>query len=291
MGFSIKGIKNPAERKAAEYALITAGILIMVIGTYFFKFPNHFAFGGVTGFSTVVSELTGITASDFTLIANMALLVLGFLFLGMDVGIKTVYASVLMSAGLSVLERVCPLSGPLTTEPLLELVFAVFCPAVGSALLFNIGASSGGTDILAMILKKHSSLDIGMALLVIDLAAVTMAFFVFGPATGLYSILGLLAKSLMIDGIIENINLCKCFHIICDDPEPICQFITRELHRGATIYDARGAFSHQKKTIIITMMKRSQAVKLRNFIRRVEPDSFIMISNSSEIIGKGFLEN
>lgn len=291
MGFSIKGIKNPAERKAAEYALITAGILIMVIGTYFFKFPNHFAFGGVTGFSTVVSELTGITASDFTLIANMALLVLGFLFLGMDVGIKTVYASVLMSAGLSVLERVCPLSGPLTTEPLLELVFAVFCPAVGSALLFNIGASSGGTDILAMILKKHSSLDIGMALLVIDLAAVTMAFFVFGPATGLYSILGLLAKSLMIDGIIENINLCKCFHIICDDPEPICQFITRELHRGATIYDARGAFSHRKKTIIITMMKRSQAVKLRNFIRRVEPDSFIMISNSSEIIGKGFLEN
>ncbi len=291
MGFSIKGIKNPAERKAAEYALITAGILIMVIGTYFFKFLNHFAFGGVTGFSTVVSELTGITASDFTLIANMALLVLGFLFLGMDVGIKTVYASVLMSAGLSVLERVCPLSGPLTTEPLLELVFAVFCPAVGSALLFNIGASSGGTDILAMILKKHSSLDIGMALLVIDLAAVTMAFFVFGPATGLYSILGLLAKSLMIDGIIENINLCKCFHIICDDPEPICQFITRELHRGATIYDARGAFSHRKKTIIITMMKRSQAVKLRNFIRRVEPDSFIMISNSSEIIGKGFLEN
>lgn len=131
----------------------------MVIGIYFFKFPNHFAFGGITGFSTVVSEITHWSASDFTSIVNTLLLVLGFLFLGRDFGLRTVYATMVMSISLSLLERLCPLSRPLTTEPLLELMFAIFLPAVGTAILFNIGASSGGTDIIAMILKKHTSLN------------------------------------------------------------------------------------------------------------------------------------
>ena len=196
-----------------------------------------------------------------------------------------------MSVSLSLLERFCPLSAPLTSQPLLELMFAIFLPAVGTAILFNIGASSGGTDIIAMILKAHSSMNIGTALLVVDITSVVMSFFVFGPTTGLYSSLGLMAKSLVIDGVIENINLCKCFHIICDDPDPICDFIIRELNRSATVYKAQGAFSHHSKTVIMTTMKRSQAVHLRNYIKKVEPTAFILISNSSEIIGKGFLSN
>ncbi len=282
-------IKNPYMRKLAEYGLITASIWIMVVGVYFFKFPNHFSFGGVTGFSPVVSRLTGWSASDFTFAMNTGLLVLGFLFLGTDVGIKTVYSSMLMSFSLSVLERICPLDGPLTNEPLLELVFAIFCPGIGSAILFNIGASSGGTDIIAMILKKHSSMNIGTALLVVDITSVVMAFFVFGPTTGLFSTLGLIAKSLVIDTVIESINMCKCFNIVCDDPKPICDFIIHDLNHSATIYRAEGAFSHHEKCVVMTTLKRSQALKLRNFIHRTEPSAFIMISNSSEIIGKGFL--
>lgn len=284
-------IKNPLMRKLAEYGLITVSIWIMVVGVYVFKFPNNFAFGGVTGFSAVVSRMTHWSASDFTFIVNTALLVLGFLFLGTDVGIKTVYASMLMSLSLSVLERIFPMDAPLTTEPLLELVFAIFLPAVGSAILFNIGASSGGTDIIAMILKKHSSMDIGTALLVVDVASVVMAFFVIGPTTGLFSTLGLMAKSLVIDGVIESINMCKCFSIVCDDPDPICSFIIDTLNRSATIYEAKGAFSHHEKTVIMTTMRRGQAVRLRNYIRKVEPSAFMMITNSSEIIGKGFLTN
>lgn len=284
-------IENPFLRKVSEYALITASTWIMVVGIYFFKFPNNFAFGGVTGFSTVVSKMTHWSAGDFTFIVNTGLLLLGFLFLGRDVGIKTVYASMLMSFSLSALERLCPMDSPMTYEPMLELVFAVFLPAIGSAVLFNIGASSGGTDIVAMILKKHTSMNIGTALLLVDVASVVMAFFVIGPTTGLYSSLGLMAKSLVIDGVIENMNMCKCFSIICDDPDPICDYIINGLHRSATVYSARGAFSHHNKTVILTTMKRSQAVKLRNYIKNVEPDAFILISNSSEIIGKGFLTN
>lgn len=149
---------------------------------------------------------------------NTSLLVLGFIFLGKGFGIKTVYASMVMSVSLSLLERVCPLSRPLTTEPLLELLFAIFLPAVGTAILFHLGASSGGTDIIAMILKKYTSLNIGTVLMLVDVAAAASSFFIFGPETGLFSTIGLAAKSLVIDDVIENLNLCKCFNIICDDP-------------------------------------------------------------------------
>lgn len=283
--------KNPAMKLLWEYGLITGSILMMVVGIYFFKFPNHFAFGGVTGFSTVVSAVTRMSAGDFTLAANMALLLAGFAIVGRQFGIKTVYASVLMSVLLSALEKLYPMSRPLTSEPVLELIFAIFLPAVGSAVLFNIGASSGGTDIIALILKKYTSFHIGTALFLADFFAVAASFFIFGPATGLFSSLGIMAKSLMVDGVIENINLCKCFHIVCDDPTPICEYIINGLHRSATIYEAQGAFTHSKKAVVMTTMKRGQAVQLRNYIRNVEPTAFMMVTDSSEIIGKGFLSS
>lgn len=287
----MKQIENPYMRTFAEYAIITASMMLMAAGTYFFKFPNNFSFGGVAGFSTVVSALTSLSASDFTSIANIVLLFFGFAFLGRDFGFKTVYATLVMSAGLWIFERFCPLTHTITNQPLLELLFAVFLPGIGSAVLFNIGASSGGTDIIAMILKKHTSLNIGTVLMLVDVAAVVSSFFVFGPETGLFSLVGLAAKSLVIDNVIESINLCKCFNIICDDAEPICSYIIHTLGRSATVYKAQGAFSHHQKTIILTTMHRGQAVKLRNFIRRTEPTAFILISNSSEIIGKGFLSH
>ena len=283
--------KSPVTKNLCEYAVVTVSTLIMVFGNYFFKFPNNFAFGGITGFSTIVSALTKLSASQFTFIANMVLLVMGFIFIGKGFGMKTVYSSVLMSLALGAMDRWFPMGKPLTDQPILELVFAVFLPAVGSALLFNVGASSGGTDIIAMIFKKYTSFNIGTMLLLVDCFSVLMAFVVFDVTTGLFSTLGLIGKSLMIDGVIENINLCKCFNIVCDNPEPICDFIIKELNRSATVYQAQGAFTHHRKTVIMATMRRSQAVKLRNFIRQAEPTAFMLISNSSEIIGKGFLSN
>lgn len=271
-----------------EYAILTFATLILVVGVYVFKFPNNFSFGGVTGIAVVLGKLGGLSPSSYTFIINMALLVLGFIFLGKGFGIKTVYVSVLTSVGLSVAEILFPMSGPLTSEPVLELLFGIFLPAFSSAILFNVGASSGGTDIVAMILKKYTSFNIGTALLLVDVIIAVSSFFVFDAATGLFSVTGLMAKSLVIDGVIENINLAKYFTIICENPEPISDFIIHELHRGATTYKAEGAYTHTEKTIILTAMKRSQAVQLRNFVRKTEPTAFITITNSSEIIGKGF---
>ena len=176
MASTIKEIKNPLLRTLAEYGLITVSIWIMVIGIYFFKFPNHFAFGGVTGFSTVFSQLFHCSASTFTTAANYALLVLGFIFLGKSVGVRTIYATIVMSVSLQALDALVPMHGTLTDQPMLELVFAIMLPAIGSAILFNIDASSGGTDVIAMILKKYTSMNIGSALMAADVAAVGLSF-------------------------------------------------------------------------------------------------------------------
>lgn len=283
-------MKTKLKKNIVEYLLITAGTLLVAIGVYFFKFQNHFSFGGITGVAVVISKLSGnlISSGTVNFIISMVLLVVGFFALGKDCGIKTAYGSILLSASISLLEKLCPLDAPITDSPMLELCFAVALPAFGAAILFNISASTGGTDIVAMILKKYSSINIGSALFLTDVLITLSAFLAFDLTTGLYSILGLAIKSFMIDIVIENINLCKYFNVVCSNPEPICNYITNILHRSATICDATGAFTHKECSIIFTVLNRPQAVQLRKFIKEVEPEAFILISNTSEIIGRGF---
>lgn len=272
-----------------EYLVLTVATLIMVGGVYVFKFPNNFSFGGVTGIAIVLAAVTPLSASTINFIINMLLMVVGFMFLGKGFGVKTVYVSLLMSVGLSVLENLFPMSAPLTDEPMLELLFAIALPAFSSAILFNIGASGGGTDVIAMILKKHTRLgNIGTPLFLVDLVITIMACLVFDVKTGLFSFTGLLAKSLIIDSVIENINLCKYFTIVCNHPRPICEYIHHQLGRSATVFKGEGTYEHKERYIILTVLKRGQAVELRNFIKIHDPDAFLMITNSSEIIGKGF---
>lgn len=272
----------------AEYIVLTAATVVMAFGIYFFRFPNHFSFGGVTGIATVLASFLPVSAGNITFLMNIVLLVLGLIVLGRGFGIKTIYVTLLLSSLLSLAEKVFPMEQPFTDEPLLELIFAIVVPAIASAVFFNMNASSGGTDIIAKILTKYTNINITTTLALADMAVAISAFYFFDVETGLYSICGLLAKSLVIDSVIENINLCKVFTIICDDPEPISDYILNELHRGVTTYKAMGGYRHEEKTVIITIMRRTQAIQLRNFIRINEPTAFIAISNSSEIIGNGF---
>ena len=255
---------------------------------YFFKFANNFTFGGITGFAVLVAKFTPLSASDFSFIANMLLLIIGLFVLGKKFAAQTAYSSILLSVTLSGLERIYPMSHPLTNEPLLELIFAIVLPAIGSAILFNIGASSGGTDVIAMILKKYTSVDIGKGLLASDILFTIAGFFVFDIKTGLYSLLGLTMRSTLIDSLIESLNRSKYFHVVCSEPEPICEFIKNDLKRGATIVLAQGAFTGDDKYIILTVLSPNEAIKLRNFIKAHTTGAFLLISNTSEIIGKGF---
>lgn len=276
--------------KLKEYSLLTVGVLFVTIGVYFFKFPNNFSIGGVTGLAMIISNLLGKAVSSATLVTiiNTVLLVIGLVVLGREFSIKTIYGSFLLSGSLQLLEFLYPMEHPFTNEPVLELAFAVGFPAIGSAILFNSGGSTGGTDIVAMILKKYSSFNIGQALFISDLILTLLAFPTFGIQTGLLSFLGLVLKSTVVDTAIESMNLCKYFTVICDDAEPINRYIVKELQRSATVCDAKGAFSGQNKKIIYTVLNRAQAVQLRQFIKQEHPSSFILITNTSEIIGRGF---
>lgn len=279
---------KPAIKIVKEYALLTLASVLLIISTWLFKYPNNFTFGGITGLSIVLSRIFEVPASTLNLVMNAVLLVIGVVVLGKGFAGKTFYVTILSTVGLSALDKIYPITTPLTDEPVIELLFAVAIPAVASAILFNMDASSGGTDIVAMLLKKYTTMEIGTAIFAVDIIITLSAFVAFDFATGLYSVTGLMAKTLIMDGAIENMNLCKYFTIITTNPKPICDFIHHELHRSATIYKAEGAYSHTEKNIVLVVLKRSQAVRLRRFIKEVEPTAFMMITNSSEIIGKGF---
>ena len=275
---------------ARELALMVLGTALVAAGSYFFKFPNHFSTGGVTGLAVLINAaLPALPASNVAAVLNLLSLVLGFAVLGRGFGVRTIFCTVLFSAMLAGLEAAVPLSAPLTDQPLLELLFGVLLPALGSAVLFNIEASTGGTDIVAMALKKVTPMDIGMALLLSDVLIAGGTLFLYDIRTGLFSLLGLMLKSVLVDSAIESLNRRKSFIVVTTCPEELCQFITGRLRRSATCWPATGAYSGEECTVVLTVISRGQAVVLRKYLRGLDPHAFMVVSNSSEIFGKGFL--
>ncbi|MGN0745828.1 MAG: YitT family protein [Aristaeellaceae bacterium] len=281
--------KTDIRKSAKEWLLLLLGTTLTAAGVYFFKFPNNFSTGGVSGIAVILGHyFPNATPGDFVMAINMALLLVGFLVFGKGFGVKTAVVSTLMSAMIWVLERVVPMDHPMTSQPLVELIFAVSLPAVGSAILFNLDASTGGTDIVAMVLRKFTSLNIGNALMISDSIITVMACVAFGMETGLFSILGLLMKSLLVDMVLENINTHKYFHIITTQPKEIEEYITKTLKRGATELHGEGAYTHEGRSILLTVMNRREGILLRRYVRSVDPHAFVLIMNTGDIIGKGF---
>lgn len=272
-----------------DYFWITLGTCLLTAGVYFFKIPNGFVTGGVSGIGTILGSLLPFLSSgQWIMIINILLLGLGFIFLGKMNGIRTVYCSLLFSFMTYFLEMIIPVSAPMTDQPLLELVYAMVLTSAGSAIIFNNAASSGGTDIVALILKKYTRLNVGKALLVTDFFVASSSFVVFGIEAGLFSLLGLFAKAFLVDSIIDNINSCKYFVVITENVEEINAFITSELHHSSTITQAVGGYTNKPKYMIHTVCKRIEAIRLRHLIKQVDPNAFIVITTTSEIVGRGF---
>ena len=282
---------HSTKEKILWFLILNLGLIFTAAGISIFKTPNHFAIGGTSGVAILLADLfPRLNVGGAMFLINLLLVVLGLVFLGRGFTGATIYASAALSAYVALFEQLVPLSAPLTDDTMLELIWAVILPAVGSALVFNIGASTGGTDIIAMILSKHSSLEIGKALLVSDFLITAATFWLFDVRTGLYCILGLLLKTFLVDIVIDGINSRKYVTVVSCKPDEIKSFILETLHRGATVSRAEGAFTHQPEQVITTALTRRQAVLLRNYIRKIDPHAFITMVNSSEIIGKGFRE-
>lgn len=285
--------KQPGNKKISdtlsESVQIVFGLLLMSVGIYFFKIPNGFSTGGVSGISTVLAPyISFMTPSILILVLNAILLVVGFIFLGRGFGVRTVVCSLGYSFFIWLFEQLIPISAPLTDQPMLELVYAMLLTAIGSAILFNCRASSGGTDIVALILKKYTSFDTGRALFISDFLIASSSFLVYGVKIGLYSLLGLFMKAFLVDSVLESINVGKYFTIVTDNPEPIKRFIIDVMNRSVTEIDSVGGYTHNKKTILLVVCKRIEGARLQRKIRELDPNSFFTITNTSQIVGRGF---
>ena len=282
--------KPSPRRLLSEFLLLTLGACLVSAGVYFFKFPNHFSMGGVSGLAVLLGAVVpSLSPAAVNSIISVIFLILGFFLLDKGFGAKTVYCSLVYSGSIQLLEWLCPISGTLTSNRMLEAFFAVLLPALGAGILFNLNSSTGGTDIAAMILKKFSGMDAGRALLCSDLLIAAAALWIFDIETGLFSLLGLVLKSVMVDTVIESINRRKQLSIITSHPEIACDYITKVLGRGATVWEGQGAYTHQTHWVVLTVLSGSQAVLLRRHLREEDPGAFFLASNSSEIFGKGFL--
>ncbi len=271
-----------------RYLMMAFAAILMACGTHFFKYPNSFVIGGVEGMSIIVSTFIPLTRPELTLIINLILLAIGFVVLGKHFTLRTGFVAILNSLVALALDYIAPLNGPLTSNKLLELIFSLLMSAFGSAILFNLAASSGGTDIIAMIIKKYSSLEVGKALLCVDSLFTIASIWIFNVEVGLLSVLGLLFKGIFVDMIIQSMNTDKLFIIITSKPDQVGDFIREDLNRSATVLDGLGLYKGIERFVFLSVLSPREAPKFRSYIESVDPYSFITIVNTSKIIGKGF---
>jgi uncharacterized membrane-anchored protein YitT (DUF2179 family) len=286
-------LKSSASTLVKEYVLLTLGVLSYAIGWAIFLLPHNLVGGGVSGFASILYYATNIPMGLTYFVVNVILLLIGTKILGRGFGAKTIYAICMTSVMLAVMPKIIPdeiVAGlSFDNSKLICTCLGGLIAGFGIGLSISQGGSTGGTDIVAMILKKYTNLDISRALFVSDAVLVLAAFFIFNIQIGLFSLLGLILKSFIVDIAIDGIYKTKCFYIITSRADEILEFINNKLHRGATVSLASGSFSHEDKKIILTVLSRGQAMQLKTFIASTGDGSdFTIITNSSDIIGKGF---
>ena len=278
------------------WILFTVALTAMSCGIYFFKYPNNFTIGGVSGMSIILAKWTAntfLTQSVWNAFLNIAMLVIAFFTLGKDVGIRTVYACLYMSAAIYILE-VLGNKGAfdfMTHDvPIIDLVLAATIYGISGGIIFNIGATSGGTDVVALIIKKKFNRNIGVSLIIVDVLISLLTFFVFGWMTGVYAFIGMFLQSFTIDYAIRKINLCKNVMIIAspEEAEDIIHFIHNDIPRGATVYDAKGSYTGSDKKMLQTVLTQKQTLKLSDFLKKNHPSAFIIVTEIDKIIGQGF---
>lgn len=272
-----------------NYLLITIGVLIVAFGICFFLIPADLATGGITGLAMVINEVApAISIGQILLILNIILFIIGFLTIGKAFGAKTIYASFLLSGIIYVMDEFIKIDGPLVDDLFVNLIVGILIQGIGLGIVFNQDASTGGTDIIAKVLNKFFHFEIGKALLMADFVVVSLAAYSFGIELAIYAFLGIVMNGFIIDTAIEGFNLKVSVSIISKKTDDIQKFIVDVLERGATIYTAKGAYTMVDKEIVTSVMDKKEFIKLKTYIKDIDPDAFVMISNVREVLGEGF---
>lgn len=268
---------------AKETVILTAAVAVIAAAVYFFLVPSHASVSSISGLGIVLSNFVPLQLSAITMILNVVLLIIGFFTCGREFGVKTVYTSVMLPLFLGLFEIIFPNFGSMTDSQELDVLCYVLVVSVGLSILFNRNASSGGLDIVAKIMNKYLHMELGKAMSLSGMCVALSAALVYDKKTVVLSILGTYFNGIVLDHFIFDHNIKRRVCIITKKEEELRQFIIHDLHSGATIYEAIGAYNMEKRHEIITIVDKGEYQKLMKFINQEDPKAFITVYNVSNM--------
>lgn len=266
-----------------ETAILTVAVAIIAAAVYFFLVPSHASVSSISGLGIVLSNFIPLPLSAITMILNVVLLIIGFITCGKEFGVKTVYTSVMLPVFIGLFEILFPNFGSMTDSQELDVLCYILVVSVGLSILFNRNASSGGLDIVAKIMNKYLHIELGRAMSLSGMCVALSAALVYDKKTVVLSILGTYFNGIILDYFIFDNNKKRRVCIITEKEEKLRQFIIKDLHSGATIYEAIGAYNLEKHNEIITIVDKSEYQKLMAFINKEDPKAFITVYNVSNM--------
>lgn len=267
-----------------ELIMITIATAIVAAAVFFFLIPSHVSVGSISGLAIVLGNFIPLPISAITMVLNVVLLVVGFLFIGREFGGKTVYTSILLPAIIGVFEVLFPNNTSMTADPFLDMLCYIFVVSIGLEMLFNRNASSGGLDIVAKLMNKYLRMELGKAMSLSGMCVALSSALVYDKKIVVLSVIGTYLNGIVLDHFIFGSNIKKRVCIISKKEEEIRQFILHELHSGATIYEAIGAYDFQKHREIITIVDKNEYSRLMSYIAKTDSDAFVTVYAVNEII-------
>ena len=266
-----------------EICILTFAIIIIGAGVFFFLMPSHAAVSSISGFAIVLSNFMPFSVSAITMVLNVILLIVGFFTCGTEFGYKTVYTSILLPVVIGVFERMLPKYTSLTGDAALDVVCYIFVVRIGSAILFNRNASSGGLDIVAKILNKYLRLDLGKAMSISGMCIALSSALAYDSKTVILSVLGTYLNGMVLDHFIFDQKLKRRVCIVSPYEAQIRDYILNELHSGASVYKVTGAYRMEEHDEIITIVDKGEFQKLMAFIDKVDPKAFVTVYKVSDM--------
>jgi len=266
-----------------DFLIITGGTAIVAIAVYFFMLPSHVSVGSATALAMVLSNFIPLPVSVITFIMNVFLLILGFLLIGPEFGVKTVYSTLLLPVMIGILEILLPNFQSLTQDPLLDVICYILVVGIGLAILFSRNAASGGLDIVAKIMNKFLRMDLGQAMSLSGIVVALSSALVYDKKIVVLSVLGTYFGGLVVDNFIFGINIKRRVCILSQKHDEILHFILHGLHSGATIYNSIGAFNHTPREEIVTVVDKQEYRQLMDYIRKTDPAAFVTVIAVNEI--------
>ena len=266
-----------------EINILTIAIAIIAVAVYFFLVPSHTSISSMSGLGIVLSNFVPLPLSAITMILNVVLFIIGFFTCGKEFGLKTVYTSVMLPVFLGIFENIFPNTGSITNSQELDVLCYILVVSVGLSILFNRNASSGGLDIVAKIINKYFHMELGKAMSLSGMCVALSAALVYDKKTVVLSVLGTYFNGIVLDHFIFDHNIKRRVCIITKKEEELRQFIVRDLHSGATIYEATGAYNMEKRNEIITIVDKGEYQKLMKYINQEDPEAFITVYTVSDM--------